>query len=346
MAGETGRRIVLASRPKGEAVPENFRIEDFAPAPLRDGEFRVRSIWLSLDPYMRGRMNDGPSYAAPAEVGGVMTGEAVAEVVETRHADFALGDTVVGAFGWATHAVSDGAGVRKVDRKAAPLATGLGVLGMPGLTAWVSLNIIARAVAGETIVVSAATGAVGSVIGQLAKARGLRVIGVAGGAEKCAYAVDELGFDACLDHRVEGGAVELSRLIGEAAPEGVDIYHENVAGVTLEAVMGHMKVHGRVVVCGMIAWYSPEGMKGAMPSPKLWRTILTRRLRVEGIIVYDHYRRYPEFLAAVTPLVQDGRITWRETVAEGLEAAPQAFLDMLKGGNFGKQLVRVGADPV
>lgn len=344
MADDSVKRVVLASRPDGVATLDNFRFETSAPAALKDGEFRVRTIWLSLDPYMRGRMNDGPSYAEPVAVGAVMTGEAVAEVVESRNPEYSVGDTVLGPFGWASGAVSDGTLVRKVDADAAPLSTALGVLGMPGITAWVSLNDIARAKKGETIVVSAATGAVGSLVGQLAKQRGLRVIGVAGGAEKCAWAVEELGFDACFDHRVQGGAKELSRLIGEAAPDGIDIYHENVGGVTLEAVMPHMNVHGRIVVCGMIAWYSGVGVKEAMPLPLVWRSILTKRLRVEGIIIFEHYHRFPDFLAEVAPMVRDGRITWRESVAEGLDAAPEAFLRLLEGGNFGKQVVRVGAD--
>ncbi len=341
---QTLQRVVLASRPSGAPTRENFRLET---APLPEpaaGEMLVRVLWLSLDPYMRGRMDDAPSYAAPVPVGGVMEGGAVAEVVASRLAGFAVGDVVVGRFGWTSHAVSDGVGVRKVDPALAPVSTALGVLGMPGHTAWVGLTDIAQARAGETIVVSAATGAVGSLVCQLAKRRGLRVIGVAGGAEKCAYAVGSLGCDACLDHRAAPDAATLSAQIADAAPQGVDIYFENVGAKTLEAVLPQMTVHGRIVVCGMIAWYSGKGVADAAPLPKVWRAILTKRLRVQGMIVFDHADRFPAFLAEVGPLARAGALAWRESVAEGLEAAPEAFLALLEGGNFGKQLVRVAAD--
>lgn len=338
----TMQRVVLASRPKGAPTPENFRIES-APAPEPgEREFLVRVLWLSLDPYMRGRMDDAKSYAAPVPVGGVMEGGAVAEVVASRHAGFVPGEIVVGRFGWASHALSDGAGVRKVDPAFGPVSTALGVLGMPGHTAWVGLTDIAQGKAGETIVVSAATGAVGSLVCQLAKRRGLRVIGVAGGAEKCAYAVETLGCDACLDHRAAPDAAALSAGIAAAAPQGVDIYFENVGGKTLEAVLPTLNDHGRIVLCGMIAWYS--GAAEALPAPALWRAILVKRLRVQGMIVFDHADRFPAFLTEVGPLARDGAIVWRESVAEGLEAAPQAFIALLQGGNFGKQLVRVAAD--
>jgi hypothetical protein len=338
----TAHRIVLASRPKGEATLDNFRSED-APLPeLEQGQFQARTIWLSLDPYMRGRMNDAKSYAKPVEVGALMEAQCVAEVTASRHDGFAVGDIVVAPIGWASHGISDGTGVQKIDPNVAPVSTFLGVLGMPGLTAWVGLNDILRAKAGETIVVSAATGAVGSLVGQLARQKGLRVIGVAGGPEKCAFAVDELGFDACLDHRA-GDAASLSAEISKAAPNGVDMYYENVGGKTLQAVLPVMNTHGRIALCGMIAWYS--GATDAMPAPAIWGAILRQRLSVQGFIIFDHYDRMPAFLAEVGPLVKAGKVTYRETVAEGLDAAPAAFLALLKGGNFGKQLVRVGADP-
>ena len=336
-------RIVLASRPQGEPTTDNFRHETFELPTLSDGQFLVRIIWLSLDPYMRGRMDDAKSYAQPVEVGETMEAGCVGEVIESRHADFAEGCIVTGQFGWCDHAISDGKDVRKLDPDMAPVSTALGVLGMPGITAWVGLNDIGRAKDGETIVVSAATGAVGGVVGQLAKARNMRVIGVAGGPEKCDFAVKELGYDACLDHYAHD-ADSLSAAIKDAAPDGVDVYFESVGGKTLEAVMSRMNVGGRIAVCGMIAWYSGKGVADAQPLPKAWRNILTRRLLVEGFIIFDHFHKFPAFLDHVAPMIADGTVKYREDVAEGLENAPQAFLEMLKGGNFGKQLVRVGLD--
>ena len=339
----TTRKIVLASRPKGKPTLENFRTETATLPDLNDGQFLVRVIWLSLDPYMRGRMDDAKSYAKPVAIGDVMEGGAVGEVMESRHPDFSVGQIVAGAFGWTSHAVSSGEGVRVVDPAIAPISTAQGVLGMPGITAWVGLNDIGNAKDGETIVVSAATGAVGGVVGQLAKAKGMRVIGVAGGQEKCDFAVKELGYDVCLDHRGHD-AKSLSDAIKDAAPDGVDVYFESVGGKTLEAVLSNMNIHGRIAVCGMIAWYSGQGVAEAQPLPAVWRNILTRRLRVEGFIIFDHFHKFPEFMAQVGPMVRDGRVKYREDVAEGLENAPQAFLDMLDGGNFGKQLVKVAEE--
>ncbi|KQI70206.1 NADP-dependent oxidoreductase [Loktanella sp. 3ANDIMAR09] len=337
-------QITLASRPQGKPSTDNFKLQTATLPAVRDGQILVRVIWLSLDPYMRGRMDDAKSYAKPVEIGEVMEGGAVAEVMESRNADFKPGQIVVGAFGWTSHAISNGEGVRVVDPEQAPISTALGVLGMPGITAWVGLNDIGRAKDGETIVVSAATGAVGAVVGQLAKARNMRVIGVAGGPEKCAFAVEELGYDVCLDHYAHD-AKSLSAAIKDAAPDGVDVYFESVGGKTLEAVLTRMNTHGRIALCGMIAWYSGNGVAEAQPLPAVWRNILTRRLLVEGFIIFDHYHKFPDFVGQVAPMVADGTVKFREDVAEGLENAPQAFLDMLSGGNFGKQLVRVGADP-
>ena len=337
------RQIVLAARPEAEPGPDHFRLEPVALPPLADGQFRVRLVWMSLDPYMRGRMSAAKSYVPPIEIGAPMQAGAVAEVMESRHTGFAPGDVVFGYFPWAEAAITDGAGVMKVDPAAAPLAAWLGVLGMPGFTAWVGLNRIAGAKAGETIVVSAATGAVGSLVCQLARARGMRVIGVAGGAAKCARAVLEYGADTCLDHRAAPDARALSKAIAENAPDGVDVYFENVAGKTLEAVLPRMNPHGRIALCGAIAWYS--GVENPPPLPPVWQTILVKRLKVQGFIVTDHQAHYPEFLAEVLPMVGAGKLNWAETVADGLENAPAAFLSLLRGGNDGKQLVRIGADP-
>ncbi len=336
--------ITLASRPHGAPMAENFKLETRSLPEPGEGEFLVRIIWLSLDPYMRGRMDDVKSYADPVAIGGIMEGGAVGEVMVSNNAKFGVGDIVTAQFGWTSHAISDGTNVRKIDPSVAPIATALGVLGMPGITAWVGLNEIAEAQGGETIVVSAATGAVGSMVGQLAKAKGMRVIGVAGGADKCAFATAELGYDHCLDHRAMD-AKALSAEIKQAAPGGVDVYFENVGGKTLEAVMSCMNTGGRIAVCGAISWYSGKGIDTAQPLPAVWRNILTRRLRVQGFIIFDHFHLMGQFQREVGPLVGNGAIKVKESVAEGLENAPEAFMQLLQGGNFGKQLVRVGPDP-
>jgi NADPH-dependent curcumin reductase CurA len=332
------QRIVLAGRPAGEAGPEHFRLEALVLPEPGPGEVVTRTLWLSLDPYMRGRMNAGRSYAAPVEIGETMVGQVVAEVVASRDPGFAPGDLVVAPSGWATHGVAPGSALVKVPAGIPPQAA-LGALGMPGMTAWTGLTRIAEARAGETLIVSAATGAVGSIACQLAKARGLRVIGIAGGAEKCRIAVEEFGCDACLDHRGTS-ARDLARAIRAEAPDGAQIYFENVGGAVLEAVLPNLADFGRVALCGTIAWYSAN--EGGPSAAALWRGILTMRLRVQGFIVTDHWAHFPDFLAEAVPMVAAGRLRWRETVAEGLAAAPSAFLAMLKGGNLGKQLVRVG----
>ena len=340
------QRVVLAKRPDGAPTPQNFRLEE-APVPQPGpGEMLVRILWLSLDPYMRGRMDDAKSYKDPVPVGGTMEGGTVGQVVTSDNPKFAPGDYVLTHSGWCSHAISDGKGVRKLDPDQAPIQTAVGVLGMPGMTAYVGLNEHGRPQAGETLVVGAATGAVGSVVGQLAKIAGLRVVGVAGGAEKCAYAVEELGFDACLDHRAAADAKALGADLAKACPDGIDIYYENVGSKTLEAVIPLMNPFGRIPVCGMIAWYDLGGLgMGDVPGPnilpRVWRTILVNRLSVRGFIVTDHADRFRDFITDVSALVRDGRLKYREHVTEGLENAPAAFLAMLKGGNFGKQLVKV-----
>jgi len=344
------QRIVLASRPKAAPQPENFRLETATMPVPGAGQMLVRVIWLSLDPYMRGRMDDGASYAQPVPLGGVMEGGAVGEVVASSIDGFKIGDFVNGPFGWQSHAVSDGTMVRKLDPALAPISTAVGVLGMPGITAFVGLNDHGCPKAGETLVVSAATGAVGSLVGQLGKAYGLRVVGIAGGADKCAYAVEELGFDACLDHRSAVDARALRAQMAEACPKGVDIYFENVGGKTLEAVIPLMNVHGRIPICGMISWYNSGGLgagasEGANLLPQVWRNILVKRLSLRGFIITDHYDRFPDFVKEVSGHIRDGRVKYRESIADGLASAPEAFMKLLQGGNFGKQLVQISADP-
>ena len=344
-------RIVLAKRPRGAPTAEEFRLETVAMPEPGPGQVLVRVLYLSLDPYMRGRMDDAKSYAEPVAVGAPMEGGCVAQVTASNAAGFAPGDIVTGMMGWASHWVADAGALRRLDPDAAPVSTALGVLGMPGLTAWIGLTEYGRPKAGETLVVSAATGAVGSVVGQLGRIRGLRVVGVAGGAEKCAHAVETLGLDACVDHRAAADARALREALAKACPDGVDIYFENVGGKTLEAVLPLMNRGGRIPVCGMIAWYNeagrgPSAEAGAEAGgpdrlPRLWRAILVNRLSVHGFIVSDHFGRFPDFVKEVGGHLRDGRLSYREDVAEGLDSAPAAFMAMLQGGNFGKQLVRV-----
>ncbi len=343
------QRVALAARPQGAPKESDFRLETTEIPSPATGEMLVRIIWLSLDPYMRGRMDDTKSYAQSVGIGDTMEGGCVAQIVDSKHEGFSAGNYVEGRFGWQTHAISNGEGVRKLDPSIAPISTALGVLGMPGITAYVGLNTHGRPKAGETLVVGAATGAVGSLVGQLAKAQDLRVIGVAGGPEKCAFAIEELGFDACIDHRAAGDAKALRSQLAAQCPDGVDIYFENVAGKTVEAVVPLMNVFGRIPVCGMISLYNSGGFEAAIADhpnfPQVWRTILVNRLAVRGFIIFDHYDQYPQFLKDVAPLVADGAIKYRETIAEGLENAPAAFMGLLKGNNFGKQLVQVSQDP-
>ncbi len=335
------KRVVLAERPKGEPTVKNFRLENVVLPKLEEGELSLKVVWLSLDPYMRGRMDGGQSYADPVSVGEPMQGECIAEVIESKNTSFKVGELVSGGFGWVSHAISSGRGLRKIPRSNIPEQTSLGVLGMPGHTAWVGLNKIATASSGETIVVSAASGAVGSLVGQLAKKKGLRVIGVAGSDQKCAYVTKELGYDACINHRSVSSVGEFREMISSYCPEGIDIYFENVAGITLEAVLPHMNNFGRIAVCGMISWYSGQGIQDALAFPKFWRTVLVKRLRVTGFIIFDHQGSFPEFQKEVAPLVERGEIKYKEDIRKGLESAPESFLQLLNGGNFGKMLVQL-----
>jgi NADPH-dependent curcumin reductase CurA len=337
----TFSRIVLASRPTGPVTPDNFRLEH-APVPeCGDGQVLVRNHWLSLDPYMRGRMSEAKSYAAPQPLGETMIGGTAGEVIASRHPKFAVGDRVVGYLGWAEMGLSDGAGLTKVDTTHVPLSAYLGPVGMPGVTAWVGLNRIIAPKAGETVVVSAASGAVGSVVGQLAKTAGCRAVGIAGGADKCAYVVDELGFDACLDYKAASrdGVLderEFSRQLKAAAPAGIDGCFENVGGAILDGVLQRMNAFGRVAVCGMIAGY--DGQPIPLKYPQL---ILVSRLKVQGFIVTEYPEAWPPALKELGAGVAAGRIRYRESIAEGLAAAPEAFIGLLKGRNFGKQLVKL-----
>jgi hypothetical protein len=336
--------IVLASRPEGEPLDENFRLETGPVPEPGEGEVVVRVHHMSLDPYMRGRMDDAKSYAAPVPIGGIMEAGGVGEVIASNSPAFEPGDFAFGMFGWTTHGCLPAKELRKLDPRMGPMTAALGVLGMPGFTGWHGLMAYGRPQKGETLVVAAATGPVGSMVGQLAKLAGLRVVGIAGGAEKCALATDTFGFDVCLDHRAYETAGNLRKALAEACPDGVDIYFENVGGKVLEAVMPLMNPNGRIPVCGMISWYNAGGLgEGAdgFGAPSLWRNILVKFLSVNGFIISNHFDRYPEFLKEVGPKVASGEVRFIEDIAEGIENAPAAFRAMLKGGNKGKQIVKL-----
>ncbi|MFY0406090.1 NADP-dependent oxidoreductase [Solicola sp. PLA-1-18] len=340
---ETQTRVLLAERPVGEPTPESFRVEAVpVPAPA-DGQVLLRTIWLSLDPYMRGRMSAAKSYAAPVEVGDVMEGGTVCEVVASNSPDRSVGDVVLAYTGWQEYAVAPARATRRLDPSAAPISTALGVLGMPGFTAYAGLLKIGHPQPGETVVVAAAAGPVGSAVGQIAKIAGARAVGIAGGPEKCAYVVDELGFDACLDHREP----DLAGRLAAAAPDGIDVYFENVGGAVLEAVVPLLNTYARVPVCGLVSQYNATSApQGPDRAPALMSAILTKSLTVRGFIqtefVKDHQA---DFQSDMATWVADGRVKHREDVADGIESAPEAFIGMLRGRNHGKQLVRVGADP-
>lgn len=333
-------RITLARRPNGAPVPEDFALDQGPVPEPQKGEVLLEVTHLSLDPYMRGRMDDVKSYAPSVDIGGTMTGQGVGRVISSNADGYAEGDVVTGMTGWASHAVLPAPELRKLDGSTPP-STALGVLGMPGLTGWVGLHKFGRPQAGETLVVGAATGPVGSMVGQLAKAIGLRTIAIAGGAEKCALATDTFGFDAAIDHRAHDDARSLRKAIAEAAPDGVDIYWDNVGGKLLQAVMPLMNVHRRIPVCGTIAWYGGADLDGPNQLPGVWRNVLVKRLQISGFFIFDHWSEYPAFLEDVAPRVASGDLKYLEDVAEGLENAPEAFIAMLKGGNVGKQIVKL-----
>lgn len=338
----THQQIVLASRPTGEPTAQNFRLVE-GPVPaassLADGQVLVQHHFLSLDPYMRGRMNDGRSYAQPQPLDAVMIGGTAGVVLASRHPAFAEGDAVVGMGGWQTHAVVDVSApgvLRKVDTSAIPLSAYLGAVGMPGVTAWMGLTQILEPQAGQTLLVSAASGAVGSMVGQLARQRGCRVVGVAGGAAKCAHVTDVMQFDACIDYKAHATPAALLQAVQAAAPQGVDMVFDNVGGAVLDAAMAAMNDHGRIAVCGMIAGYNGEPMPLAHPM-----LILQRRLKIQGFIVSERMDLWPAALKELGTGVARGTLKYHETVAQGLAAAPEAFLGLLKGRNLGKQLVKL-----
>jgi hypothetical protein len=336
------KRIVLASRPVGEPKPSDFRTEETPIPTPGEGQVLLRTIWLSLDPYMRGRMNDGPSYAAPVPIGGVMEAGTVNEVIASNNPGFAKGDIVLARAGWQTHALSDGKGLARIDPKIAPISTAVGVLGMPGMTAYTGLLDIGKPQAGETVVVAAASGAVGSAVGQIARIKGARAVGIAGGKDKCEHVKKELGFDDCLDHRDPDLAAKLK----EACPGGIDVYFENVGGAVFEAVFPLLNNFARVPVCGLIAQYNATEAKPPKWAAAMMFSILTKRLTFRGFIVSDFAGRRDDFLRDMSQWVREGKVKYKEFVTEGLDSAPGAFMGLLKGANFGKQLVRVGPDRV
>jgi NADPH-dependent curcumin reductase CurA len=333
MASSINRQILLKSRPQGAPGLDNFELTETAIPEPGDGELLMRTRYLSLDPYMRGRMSAAKSYAKPAAVGAPMVGGTVGEVVTSRHPNYAAGDIVLGYGGWQDYALSSGAGLRKLDPAAAPVSTALGVLGMPGMTAYVGLTEIGQPKPGETVVVAAASGAVGSVVGQIAKIKGCRAVGIAGGAEKCRFVADELGFDACVDHR----APDVAKQLEAACPQGIDVYFENVGGAVQQTVWPLLNDFARIPVCGLIAQYNAAT---PMPGPDMF-SVLRKRLLLRGFIVSDFAAKQGDFLRDVGEWVRSGRIKYREDVVDGLEQAPAAFLGLLQGKNFGKLLVRV-----
>jgi NADPH-dependent curcumin reductase CurA len=335
----TNRQIHLVSRPKGEASADNFRLVEAAFDEPRDGQVLVRNHYLSLDPYMRGRMNDAKSYAQPQTLNQVMQGGTVGEVVVSKHPAYKAGDTVVAFGGWQQYAMLDASNpgaLRKVDATRIPLSAYLGAVGMPGVTAWYGLMKICQPKAGQTIVVSAASGAVGSAVGQLAKTQGCRAVGIAGGADKCGYVTGELGFDACVDYKAHRDPKALYQALKEATPDGVDGVFENVGGIILDATLARMNAFGRIALCGMISGY--DGAPMPMQQPQL---ILQSRLTVEGFIVSEHMEIWPQALQELGSLVANGKLKYRESIAQGIESAPEAFLGLLRGRNFGKQLVKL-----
>ena len=333
--------ITLAQRPVGAPKDEDFKLETRAVPTPGDGEVLVRVHYMSLDPYMRGRMNDAKSYADPVPIGGIMEGGGAGEVLASNDPNFAPGDMVFGMFGWSTHGVQPGNMLRKLDPRV-PITTSLGVLGMPGFTGWYGLTELGKPKAGETLVVAAATGPVGQMVGQIAKARGLRTVAIAGGADKCKLATEKFGFDAAVDHRAYDDASSLRKALATECPDGIDIYFENVGGKVFEAVLPLMNRFGRIPVCGMISGYNATGLPdGPDRFPLFWSTVLVKHLTASGFIISNHFDLFPAFLNEVVPMLADGRVAYLEDIAEGLENAPRTFMGLLEGKNVGKQIVKL-----
>ena len=334
---EGNRQVLLQRRPSGMPVPEDFAIVDRPLPEPGSGEVLLRGIYLSLDPYMRGRISGVRSYAKPTEIGDVIEGRVVGQVVRSNHPAFREGDYAAGGYGWQVYSAVPGDGLSKLNPADAPISTALGILGMPGMTAYIGLSDIGQPKSGETVVVSAASGAVGAVAGQLAKHQGARVVGIAGGADKCRYVKEELGFHAAVDHR----SPDLGAALDAACPKGIDVYFENVGGAVQQAVFPRLNDFGRMVMCGMISEYND---KEPRPGPNLG-TVVRKRLKVQGFIVSDQRHRQAEFRAAVAHLVKSGQLKYREDIVDGLDHAPEAFIGLLQGKNFGKLLIRLSADP-
>ncbi len=331
------RQVLLRRRPEGKPVAEDFEIVE-APVPEpAEGEALLRNLYLSLDPYMRGRMSAAKSYAKPVEIGAVMEGRTVGEVVRSRHPSLREGDFALGGYGWQLYSAVPGGGLLKLDPEEAPLSSALGILGMPGLTAYVGLTKIGKPEAGETVVVSAASGAVGAVVGQLAKRMGARVVGIAGGAAKCRYIKKDLGFDAAIDHRSEG----LDAALDRTCPKGIDVYWENVGGAVQRAVFPRLNDFARIVMCGMVSEYSATERQ---PGPNLWDAV-RKRLKIQGFIVTDDFDKIGEYREMAAPLLRSGALKYREDFVDGLERAPAAFIGLLEGKNFGKLIVRLAPGP-
>ena len=334
-------RIVLASRPKGAPTDDNFRLEEKAKPVPGEGQVLLRSIYLSLDPYMRGRMSDAPSYAPPVQIDEVMVGATVCQIEDSRNPEFARGEWVLAYSGWQLFAVSDGTGLTRLGKNPEKPSFALGILGMPGFTAYMGLLDIGKPKPGDTLVVAAATGPVGATVGQIGKHKGCRVVGVAGGAEKCRYAKETLGFDDCLDHKDPDFADQLK----QACPDGIDIYFENVGGKVFDGVLPLLSVGARIPVCGLVSIYNATKLPdGPDRLSVLMGTILVKRIRVQGFIIFDDYgHRYDEFAQNMKELLGSGKIRYREQVVEGLENAPQTFIGMLEGKNFGKVVIKVNS---
>lgn len=335
-------RIVLNARPAGAPADDTFRHEECAVPVLPAGQLLMRNLYLSLDPYMRGRISDAPSYAAPVAIGDVMVGATVSRVETSLHPDYQPGDMVLGFGGWQTYALSDGTGLTKLDAGMARPSLALGVLGMPGFTAYMGLLDIGQPKPEETVVVGAASGAVGSVVGQIAKIKGCHAVGIAGGPEKCRYAVEELGFDVCIDHRAAGFPQQLAA----ACPRGIDVYFESVGGAVFDAVLPLLNTRARVPLCGLIATYNETGVRPGLDRLSLLtRTLLTKRIKMQGFIIFDDYgNRFGEFSSQMSVWLKEGKIKFREDITDGLENAPRVFAGLLEGKNFGKAIIRIAKE--